>query len=111
MSAQTTARGAEGALVEIPALRDADRRAFEASIVIAKSRAARTGENLNDLLDHMDRADRRTLSATNILASGDHATRGTWKGRTNFDVVGGFLRSVDPGEWSTRHGQRAALRA
>ena len=93
------------------------REAFDRSIELAKQRAARTGENLNDLLDRMDRMDRmdradhRTLSATNILASGDHATRGTWKGRTNFDVVGGFLRPVSPDQWSTRLGQRAALRA
>ncbi|MDF2826766.1 hypothetical protein [Cellulosimicrobium cellulans] len=87
------------------------REAFDRSIELAKQRAARTGENLNDLLDRMDRADHRTLSATNILASGDHATRGTWKGRTNFDVVGGFLRPVSPEQWSTRLGQRAALRA
>ena len=86
------------------------REAFDRSIELAKQRAARTGENLNDLLDRMDRADHRTLSAANILASGDHAARGTWKGRTNFDVVGGFLRPVSPGQWSTRLGQRAALR-
>lgn len=97
--------------LEIPELRDADRRAFAASIEIARRRAARTGENLMDLLDRLDRLDRRTLSATNILASGDHATRGTWKGRTNFDVVGGFLRPVGSEKWSTRHGQRAALSA
>ena len=87
------------------------REAFDRSVELAKRRAARTGENLNDLLDRMDRADHRTLSATNILASGDHAARGTWKGRTNFDVIGGFLRPVNLGQWSTRHGQRAALRA
>ncbi len=107
MSAQTIARHA----LETPELRDADRRAFEASIEITKRRAARTGEDFMELLDRMDHADRRTLSATNILASADHATRGTWKGRTNFDVVAGFLRPLSPGQWSTRHGQRAALRA
>ena len=87
------------------------REAFDRSIELAKQRAARSGENLNVLLDRMDRADYRTLSVTNILASGDHATRGTWKGRTNFDVVGGFLRPVGPGQWYSRLGQRAALRA
>lgn len=87
------------------------REAFDRGIALAKRRAALTGENLIDLLDRMDHADRRTLSATNILASGDHAARGTWKGRSNFDVVDGFLRAVEPAQWSTRYGQRTALRA
>lgn len=55
------------------------RRSFDASIAAARAHAARTGENLGDLLDRMDAADPRTCRAENLLTSGDFGA--TPKGR------------------------------